>query len=161
MFSGFVINAFHSFVRKTASMDMTKPLIIPAGSDSFSQIGNLLKCCCPAVINSILVLIKTQLWNDSTLALGSPCTTDVDATSLHAKNPKDLWKKICGRVFPQEVGRCGAIVIIVVLIFSCIFELFWCFLCRISVTSRTWRTQPKILSTESLRSMPWELRKIR
>uniref|UniRef100_A0A3B5JUE2 Cytoplasmic dynein 2 light intermediate chain 1 n=1 Tax=Takifugu rubripes TaxID=31033 RepID=A0A3B5JUE2_TAKRU len=56
---------------KTVSTDLTKPLIIPAGSDSFSQIG-------------------------------SPCTTDVDIISLHAKNPKDLWKKICERVFPQE-----------------------------------------------------------
>uniref|UniRef100_H2TI91 Cytoplasmic dynein 2 light intermediate chain 1 n=2 Tax=Takifugu rubripes TaxID=31033 RepID=H2TI91_TAKRU len=59
---------------KTVSTDLTKPLIIPAGSDSFSQIG-------------------------------SPCTTDVDIISLHAKNPKDLWKKICERVFPQESIR--------------------------------------------------------
>nr|XP_046258756.1 cytoplasmic dynein 2 light intermediate chain 1 isoform X1 [Scatophagus argus] len=56
---------------KTVSCDSTKPLIIPAGSDSFSQIG-------------------------------SPPTTDVDITSLHAKNPKDLWKKVYERVFPQE-----------------------------------------------------------
>ncbi|TKS85919.1 Cytoplasmic dynein 2 light intermediate chain 1 [Collichthys lucidus] len=56
---------------KTMSCDSTKPLIIPAGSDSFSQIG-------------------------------SPPTTDVDITSLHAKNPKDLWKKVYERVFPQE-----------------------------------------------------------
>ncbi|XP_070697416.1 cytoplasmic dynein 2 light intermediate chain 1-like [Pempheris klunzingeri] len=56
---------------KTVSCDSTKPLVIPAGSDSFSQIG-------------------------------SPPTTDVDITSLHAKNPKDLWKKIYERVFPQE-----------------------------------------------------------
>ncbi|XP_034407988.1 cytoplasmic dynein 2 light intermediate chain 1 isoform X1 [Cyclopterus lumpus] len=56
---------------KTVSCDSTKPLIIPAGSDSFSQIG-------------------------------SPHTTDVDITSLHAKNPKDLWKKVYERVFPQE-----------------------------------------------------------
>ncbi|XP_036979442.1 cytoplasmic dynein 2 light intermediate chain 1 [Acanthopagrus latus] len=56
---------------KTVSCDSTKPLIIPAGSDSFSQIG-------------------------------SPPTTDMDITSLHAKNPKDLWKKVYDRIFPQE-----------------------------------------------------------
>ncbi|KAM9365539.1 cytoplasmic dynein 2 light intermediate chain 1 [Pholidichthys leucotaenia] len=56
---------------KTVSLDSTKPLIIPAGSDSFSQIG-------------------------------SPPTSDVDITSLHAKNPKDLWKKMYDHVFPQE-----------------------------------------------------------
>ncbi|XP_029305964.1 cytoplasmic dynein 2 light intermediate chain 1 [Cottoperca gobio] len=56
---------------KTMCCDSTKPLIIPAGSDSFSQIG-------------------------------SPSSTDVDITSLHAKNPKDLWKKVYERVFPQE-----------------------------------------------------------
>ncbi|XP_037320701.2 cytoplasmic dynein 2 light intermediate chain 1 [Pungitius pungitius] len=56
---------------KTVCCDSTKPLVIPAGSDSFSQIG-------------------------------SPHTTDVDITSLRAKNPKDLWKKVYERVFPQE-----------------------------------------------------------
>ncbi|XP_030011995.1 cytoplasmic dynein 2 light intermediate chain 1 [Sphaeramia orbicularis] len=56
---------------KTVSTDATKPLIIPAGLDSFSQIG-------------------------------SPPSTDVDITSLHAKNPKDLWKKVYERVFPPE-----------------------------------------------------------
>ncbi|XP_061601135.1 cytoplasmic dynein 2 light intermediate chain 1 [Cololabis saira] len=56
---------------KTVSCDPTKPLMVPAGSDSFSQIG-------------------------------SPPTTDVDITSLHAKNPKDLWKKVYEHVFPQE-----------------------------------------------------------
>ncbi|KAJ4949595.1 hypothetical protein JOQ06_021105 [Pogonophryne albipinna] len=56
---------------KTVCCDCTKPLIIPAGSDSFSQIG-------------------------------SPPATDVDITSLHAKNPKDLWKKVYELVFPQE-----------------------------------------------------------
>ncbi|XP_072246807.1 cytoplasmic dynein 2 light intermediate chain 1 isoform X1 [Leuresthes tenuis] len=56
---------------KTVSCDPNKPLIIPAGSDSFSQIG-------------------------------SPPTVDVDITSLHAKNPKDLWKKVYERVFPTE-----------------------------------------------------------
>ncbi|XP_038592970.1 cytoplasmic dynein 2 light intermediate chain 1 [Micropterus salmoides] len=56
---------------KTLSCDSTKPLVIPAGLDSFSQIG-------------------------------SPPTTDVDITSLHAKNPKDLWKKVYEHVFPQE-----------------------------------------------------------
>lgn len=54
---------------KTVSTDSTKPLIIPAGSDSFSQIG-------------------------------SPPMSDV--TSLHAKNPKDLWKKVYECIFPQE-----------------------------------------------------------
>uniref|UniRef100_A0A672JRY4 Dynein, cytoplasmic 2, light intermediate chain 1 n=1 Tax=Salarias fasciatus TaxID=181472 RepID=A0A672JRY4_SALFA len=56
---------------KSVSTDSSKPLIIPAGADSFSQIG-------------------------------SPPTTDVDITSLHAKNPKDLWKKVYERVFPQQ-----------------------------------------------------------
>ncbi|KAM9847858.1 cytoplasmic dynein 2 light intermediate chain 1 [Aulostomus maculatus] len=56
---------------KTVSLDPTKPLLIPAGSDSFSQIG-------------------------------SPPTTDVDITSLHAKNPVDLWKKVYERVFPSQ-----------------------------------------------------------
>lgn len=27
----------------------------------------------------------------------------MDITSLHAKNPKDLWKKVYDRIFPQEV----------------------------------------------------------
>ncbi|KAF7662500.1 hypothetical protein LDENG_00234820 [Lucifuga dentata] len=56
---------------KTVSCDSTKPLLIPAGSDSFTQIG-------------------------------SPPATDVDITSLHAKNPKGLWKKVYERVFPPE-----------------------------------------------------------
>ncbi|XP_071393788.1 cytoplasmic dynein 2 light intermediate chain 1 [Centroberyx affinis] len=56
---------------KSVSCDSTKPLIIPAGSDSFSQIG-------------------------------SPPTTNVDIGSLHAKNPKDLWKKVYELVFPQR-----------------------------------------------------------
>uniref|UniRef100_A0A3Q3N9W8 Dynein cytoplasmic 2 light intermediate chain 1 n=1 Tax=Mastacembelus armatus TaxID=205130 RepID=A0A3Q3N9W8_9TELE len=56
---------------KTVSCESTKPLVIPAGSDSFSQIG-------------------------------SPPVSDVDMSSLHAKNPKDLWKKVYERVFPQE-----------------------------------------------------------
>uniref|UniRef100_A0A669BJ11 Cytoplasmic dynein 2 light intermediate chain 1 n=1 Tax=Oreochromis niloticus TaxID=8128 RepID=A0A669BJ11_ORENI len=34
--------------------------------------------------------------------IGSPPTVDVDITSLHAKNPKDLWKKVYERVFPPE-----------------------------------------------------------
>ncbi|XP_043991534.1 cytoplasmic dynein 2 light intermediate chain 1 isoform X3 [Gambusia affinis] len=59
---------------KTVSCDSGKPLIIPAGSDSFSQIG-------------------------------SPPSTDIDITSLHAKNPKDLWKKVYERVFPSEVSH--------------------------------------------------------
>ncbi|KAK7902072.1 hypothetical protein WMY93_018841 [Mugilogobius chulae] len=54
---------------KTVSTDSTKPLMIPAGADSFSQIG-------------------------------TPPTSDV--TSLHAKNPKDLWKKVYECIFPQE-----------------------------------------------------------
>ncbi|XP_076016457.1 cytoplasmic dynein 2 light intermediate chain 1 [Genypterus blacodes] len=56
---------------KTVSGDPTKPLIIPAGSDSFTQIG-------------------------------SPPANDVDISSLHAKNPKDLWKKVYERAFPPE-----------------------------------------------------------
>lgn len=56
---------------KTVSSDPLKPLIIPAGSDSFGQIG-------------------------------SPPAVDVDITSLHAKNPKDLWKKVYERVFSPE-----------------------------------------------------------
>lgn len=54
---------------KTVSTDSTKPLIIPAGTDSFSQIG-------------------------------TPPTSDM--TSLHAKNPKDLWKKVYECAFPPE-----------------------------------------------------------
>ncbi|XP_028323898.1 cytoplasmic dynein 2 light intermediate chain 1 [Gouania willdenowi] len=56
---------------KTVSCDSSKPLVIPAGSDSFSQIG-------------------------------SPPAMDLDITSLHAKNPKDLWRKVYEHVFPQE-----------------------------------------------------------
>ncbi|XP_061646064.1 cytoplasmic dynein 2 light intermediate chain 1 [Phyllopteryx taeniolatus] len=63
--------AFNVDAGKTVSCDSSKPLIIPAGSDSFSQIG-------------------------------SPPTTDVDITSLHARNPKDLWKKVYERIFPPE-----------------------------------------------------------
>ncbi|KAG7228537.1 hypothetical protein INR49_007711 [Caranx melampygus] len=59
---------------KTVSCDSNKPLIIPAGCDSFSQIG-------------------------------SPPAADVDITSLHAKNPQDLWKKVYEQVFPQEKTR--------------------------------------------------------
>uniref|UniRef100_A0A3Q3ICD7 Cytoplasmic dynein 2 light intermediate chain 1 n=1 Tax=Monopterus albus TaxID=43700 RepID=A0A3Q3ICD7_MONAL len=57
---------------KTVCYESAKPLIIPAGSDSFSQIG-------------------------------SPPINDVDMSSLHAKTPKDLWKKAYEHVFPQEV----------------------------------------------------------
>ncbi|KAM8852128.1 cytoplasmic dynein 2 light intermediate chain 1 isoform 2-T2 [Synchiropus picturatus] len=63
--------AFNVDRGKTVSCDATKPLIIPAGADSFGQIG-------------------------------SPATTDVDITSLHAKTPKDLWKKVYERVFPPQ-----------------------------------------------------------
>ncbi|XP_058507539.1 cytoplasmic dynein 2 light intermediate chain 1 [Solea solea] len=63
--------AFGQDKGKTVSSDSSKPLIIPAGSDSFSQIG-------------------------------TPPSPDVDITSLHAKNPMDLWKKVYERVFPQE-----------------------------------------------------------
>uniref|UniRef100_A0A3P9IAH1 Cytoplasmic dynein 2 light intermediate chain 1 n=1 Tax=Oryzias latipes TaxID=8090 RepID=A0A3P9IAH1_ORYLA len=56
---------------KTLSSDLNKALLIPAGSDSFSQIG-------------------------------PPSVTDVDITSLHAKNPKDLWRKVYEHVFPHE-----------------------------------------------------------
>lgn len=56
---------------KTVSLDPAKPLVVPAGSDSFSQIG-------------------------------SPPMTEVDITTLHAKNPMDLWKKVYERIFPQE-----------------------------------------------------------
>ncbi|XP_017287245.1 cytoplasmic dynein 2 light intermediate chain 1 isoform X2 [Kryptolebias marmoratus] len=40
--------------------------------------------------------------SDSFSQIGSPPVTDVDITSLHAKNPKDLWKKVYERVFPSE-----------------------------------------------------------
>nr|XP_057914049.1 cytoplasmic dynein 2 light intermediate chain 1 isoform X2 [Doryrhamphus excisus] len=63
--------AFNVDTGKTMSCDSSKPLIIPAGSDSLSQIG-------------------------------SPPTTDVDITSLHARNPKDLWKKVYEQIFPPE-----------------------------------------------------------
>ncbi|XP_024152407.1 cytoplasmic dynein 2 light intermediate chain 1 [Oryzias melastigma] len=56
---------------KTLSSDFSKTLIIPTGSDSFSQIG-------------------------------PPSVTDVDITSLHAKNPKDLWRKVYEHVFPHQ-----------------------------------------------------------
>ncbi|XP_051936623.1 cytoplasmic dynein 2 light intermediate chain 1 isoform X3 [Hippocampus zosterae] len=63
--------AFNVDTGRTLSCDSSKPLLIPAGSDSLSQIG-------------------------------SPPATDVDMTSLHAKNPKDLWKKVFERIFPPE-----------------------------------------------------------
>ncbi|XP_068587942.1 cytoplasmic dynein 2 light intermediate chain 1 isoform X2 [Cebidichthys violaceus] len=40
--------------------------------------------------------------SDSFNQIGSPHSTDVDITSLHAKNPKDLWKKVYEHVFPPE-----------------------------------------------------------
>ncbi|XP_061767165.1 cytoplasmic dynein 2 light intermediate chain 1 isoform X1 [Nerophis ophidion] len=63
--------AFNVETSKTISCDPSKPLIIPAGADSFSQIG-------------------------------SPPTTNVDIASLHARNPKDLWKKVFEHIFPPE-----------------------------------------------------------
>uniref|UniRef100_A0A3P8RVS2 Cytoplasmic dynein 2 light intermediate chain 1 n=1 Tax=Amphiprion percula TaxID=161767 RepID=A0A3P8RVS2_AMPPE len=66
-----IVSVVLLYMQKTVSIDTNKPLIIPAGSDTFSQIG-------------------------------SPPSADVDITSLHAKNPKDLWKKVYERVFPQE-----------------------------------------------------------
>lgn len=95
--------------RKTVSTDLTKPLIIPAGSDSFSQIGNVSR-----ILLTCWLLFKTQVCSDSALTLGSPCATDVDITSLHAKNPKDLWRKVCGCVFPPEVGRWRVMLLIFV-----------------------------------------------
>ncbi|KAM3863074.1 cytoplasmic dynein 2 light intermediate chain 1 [Diretmus argenteus] len=56
---------------KSVSCDSTKPLIIPAGSDSLSQIG-------------------------------PPPTSDVVISSLHARNPLDLWKKVYELAFPPE-----------------------------------------------------------
>lgn len=97
MFSWFDVSCFDVFNRKTVSTDLTKPLIIPAGSDSFSQIGNL----------TVEIASMCQQRSNSAPMSGSPCTTDVDIASLHAKTPKDLWKKVCGRVFPQEVGQRG------------------------------------------------------
>lgn len=35
---------------------------------------------------------------------GSPPMAEVDISSLHAKNPMDLWRKVYERVFPQEVS---------------------------------------------------------
>nr|XP_023660052.1 cytoplasmic dynein 2 light intermediate chain 1 [Paramormyrops kingsleyae] len=63
--------AFGTDRGKIVSTDHSKPLIIPAGMDSLSQIG-------------------------------SPPTTDIDISSLHARNPLDLWKKVFERVFPPE-----------------------------------------------------------
>ncbi|XP_061915043.1 cytoplasmic dynein 2 light intermediate chain 1 isoform X2 [Entelurus aequoreus] len=63
--------AFNVETSKTISCDSSKPLIIPAGADSFSQIG-------------------------------SPPSTNVDIASLHARNPKDLWKKVFEHIFPPE-----------------------------------------------------------
>lgn len=34
---------------------------------------------------------------------GTPPAADVDVSSLHAKSPKDLWKKVYEGVFPPEV----------------------------------------------------------
>ncbi|CAL1577866.1 unnamed protein product [Knipowitschia caucasica] len=64
--------AFGTDKGKTMSTDSTKPLIIPAGTDSFGQIG-------------------------------TPPSSDV--TSLQARNPKDLWKKVYECTFPQETVR--------------------------------------------------------
>lgn len=30
--------------------------------------------------------------------------TEVDVSTLHAKNPMDLWKKVYECIFPQEVS---------------------------------------------------------
>ncbi|XP_013887737.1 cytoplasmic dynein 2 light intermediate chain 1 isoform X2 [Austrofundulus limnaeus] len=40
--------------------------------------------------------------SDSFNQIGSPPVSDVDITSLHTKTPKDLWKKVFERVFPNE-----------------------------------------------------------
>lgn len=107
-------NPFHFFLnRKTVSTDLTKPLIIPAGSDSFSQIGNLSHILLTRCHQQHSVVQDSRL-QPSALTLGSPCATDVDITSLHAKNPKDLWRKVCGCVFPPEVGRWRLIMLIFV-----------------------------------------------
>lgn len=55
MFSRLDSNPFHFLHRKTVSTDLTKPLIIPAGSDSFSQIGNVSLILLTCVINGLLV----------------------------------------------------------------------------------------------------------
>lgn len=44
---------------------------------------------------------------DSAPASGSPCAAGVDVAALRARNPRDLWRKVCGCVFPPEVGRRG------------------------------------------------------
>lgn len=57
--------------------------------------------------------------------------TDVDITSLHAKNPKDLWKKVYERVFPQEVVQSSDRPIIDMQHFSDYQHL--CFLARMQI----------------------------
>lgn len=44
---------FYVWIRKTVSCDSTKPLIIPAGSDSFSQIGEHSATLWPKVVKCI------------------------------------------------------------------------------------------------------------
>lgn len=97
--------------RKTVSSDASKPLIIPAGSDSFSQIGEHSVIQWPKEVlhlNRVKILLLCCLLrhtSDYAVTLGSPPVADVDISSLHAKNPKDLWKKVYEHVFPQEVAK--------------------------------------------------------
>ncbi|KAG7462639.1 hypothetical protein MATL_G00186970 [Megalops atlanticus] len=61
--------AFGTEKGRIMATDHSKPLIIPAGMDSLSQIG-------------------------------TPPATDI--STLHARNPLDLWKKVFERFFPAE-----------------------------------------------------------
>lgn len=83
-------------------MDPAKPLVVPAGSDSFSQIGES-----SAALQTISSHAGrfTDAWMLPRLS-GSPPVTEVDISTLHAKNPMDLWRKVYERVFPQEVSFC-------------------------------------------------------
>uniref|UniRef100_A0AAX7T9S1 Cytoplasmic dynein 2 light intermediate chain 1 n=1 Tax=Astatotilapia calliptera TaxID=8154 RepID=A0AAX7T9S1_ASTCA len=52
--------------------------------------------------STLLYLTFGVIFYLKSVNIGSPPTVDVDITSLHAKNPKDLWKKVYERVFPPE-----------------------------------------------------------
>lgn len=55
--------------------------------------------------STLLYLTFGVIFYLKSVNIGSPPTVDVDITSLHAKNPKDLWKKVYERVFPPEVVK--------------------------------------------------------
>lgn len=121
-------------IRKYLSTDHSKPLIIPAGMDSLSQIGKCLQhhllfteardhCIndIPRIkglncSTNIHVYLNWSFWifNSNTEAYtvciiisnsSDSGTVDVDLGTLHAKTPLDLWKKVFERFFPPEVSQ--------------------------------------------------------